>query len=186
MLASSEPFSRLRFSKYAGDLSSAIIALGRENRMSIESLKQRLSHIPGIQNLTMRLEAGQEVYSVGAGFASVQPGASDAEIEQAVLSVTPRSVNVTPLPAAPLINESKPMSAPVPGSFTASIKAMIDSARADLEQAKTDGLAKVSGAVGKLAEAKTSTLNVAGQMAKTIEDEAASVMSELGQISNEL
>lgn len=78
------------------------------------------------------------------------------------------------------------MSAPVSGSFAASLKAMMDEARAGLEQARSDGKARVSEAVGKFAEAKTATVSVAGNIAKTIEDEAASVMAELGQISNSL
>ncbi len=78
------------------------------------------------------------------------------------------------------------MTAPAPGSFAASLKAMMDEARAGVAQARADGLATVQTAVGKLADAKTATLHVAGTMAKTIEDEASSVLAELGQISNDL
>jgi len=189
VLSAAEPFSRLRFAQYATDLSGAIIALSRENRMSIESLKQRLAHLPEIENLTMRLEGGMEVYSVGAGFASVPPGASDAEIEQAISSVSPTPVNVTPLPAAPTINESKPaMTAAVPpaGSFAASLKAMVDEAQAGIEQARADGRAVVGAAIGKLNGVKASTTKVASGMAKQIEDAADAALSDLGQISNEL
>lgn len=82
--------------------------------------------------------------------------------------------------------EKPKMSAPAPGSFAASIRAMMDEARAGVAKAREDGIAKVGEAVGKLNEAKVATVNVAGSMAKTIEDEAAAVMSELGQISNSL
>jgi len=96
----------------------------------------------------------------------------------------------TPLPAVSLIEPkpivTKPMTAPEPGSFAASLKAMLDEAKSGLAQARADGMATVKEAVGKLNDAKTATAHVAGTMAKTIEDEAASAMSELGQISNDL
>lgn len=80
--------------------------------------------------------------------------------------------------------EKTPMNAP--GSFAAQLKAMMDEAKSGLAQARTDGLAKVGEAVGKLNEAKAAVATVSGTMAKTIEDEAAAVMSELGQVSNDL
>lgn len=73
-----------------------------------------------------------------------------------------------------------------PVSFAASIKAMMDDAKAGVAKAREDGLAKVGEAVGKLHEAKGAVTQVSHKMAKTIEDEAASVMAELGQISNDL
>jgi len=76
------------------------------------------------------------------------------------------------------------MTAPAPGSFAASIRAMMDEARAGVAQARAEGLAKVGEAVTKLNEAKAATAQVAHSMAKTIADEADAVMSELGQISN--
>jgi hypothetical protein len=82
------------------------------------------------------------------------------------------------------IRKTEPMTKP--GSFAAGIRAMMDEARAGVAKAREDGLAKVGDAVKKLDEAKVATVSVAGQMAKTIEDEAAEVMSELGQISNDL
>lgn len=77
------------------------------------------------------------------------------------------------------------MTAPA-GSFAAGLKAMLDEARAGLEQSRADGLAQVQGAVGKLNEAKVATAHVSAKMAKTIEDEAANALAELGQISNDL
>lgn len=92
----------------------------------------------------------------------------------------------TPIPAVN-VTEGKPlMTTPAPGSFAASIRAMMDEARAGVAQARADGLAKVGEAVGKMNEAKVATAKVSANMVKTIEDEAASVLSELGQISNDL
>jgi hypothetical protein len=88
-----------------------------------------------------------------------------------------------PLPPVDIM-PAAPVAKPSPGGFVASIRAMMDEARAGLTQARTDGLAKVGDAVAKLGEAKTAVTQVSASMAKTIEDEAASVLAELGQISN--
>lgn len=92
----------------------------------------------------------------------------------------------TPLPAVNF-SEAKPaMSNPNPGGFAARIRSMMDEARAGVAQARADGLAKVGDAVGKMTEAKAATIKVTDNMVRTIEDEAASLLSELGQISNDL
>lgn len=85
-----------------------------------------------------------------------------------------------------LRNPFEPEKKPMSGSFAAQIKAMMDEARAGVEQAKAEGLAKVGDAVGKLNDAKVAATKVAGSMAKTIEEEANAVLAELGQISNDL
>jgi ribosomal protein L1 len=82
--------------------------------------------------------------------------------------------------------EKPAMTAPAPGSFAASLKAIVDDARAGLAQQRVDGVAQVQAAVGKINEAKAAVAHVTSSMAKTIEDEAAAVLSELGQISNDL
>lgn len=97
----------------------------------------------------------------------------------------------TPLPTVSLNDASQstkdaPMTNPAPGSFAAEIKAMLDDAKAGLAQARADGKAKVQAAVGKFSEAAAATAKVSDNMAKTIEDQAASALSELGQISNDL
>jgi hypothetical protein len=61
---------------------------------------------------------------------------------------------------------------------------MLDQARAGVAKAQSDGLAKVQAAVGKLNDAATQTATVSDTMAKSIEDQANSVLAELGQISN--
>jgi hypothetical protein len=92
----------------------------------------------------------------------------------------------TPLPPAPTITLTAPLARRPAGSFAASIRAMMDEAREGVQQARADGLAVVQSAVNELGEAKAATVKVAGQMAKTIRDEASDVMAELGQISNDL
>lgn len=82
--------------------------------------------------------------------------------------------------------KATPMTTAPPGSFAASLKAMMDEARAGVVQARADGIAKVGEAVGKLGDAKAAVTHVTGTMAAAIESEAADVMAELGQISNDL
>jgi|SRR5581483_552595 len=149
--------------------------------MSIAELRNRMSDIPGIDGLTMQLLGGRQCFSWGSGMlVAVDPMATDQEIETAIRNAS-RLPSVALIPDKP---EAASMTTPAPGSFAASIRAMMDEARQGIAQARADGLAKVSEAVGKLTEAKTATAQVAASMAKTIEDEAASVLAELGQISN--
>lgn len=76
------------------------------------------------------------------------------------------------------------MSPTAPGGFAASLRAILDEAKAGLEQAQEDGRAKVGEAVAKLKDATTATLQVSGTIAQAITDQADEVMSDLGQISN--
>jgi hypothetical protein len=147
--------------------------------MSIEQLKQRFAHIPGIENLTMRLEAGKEVYSVGAGFVSVEPLATDPEIEAAILSAAPQPTpNVTPLPAPPTITEtptamtSASPTGFVPGEISAMFQALRDRKAAMLANVAASG-------------ADVLAIVVAGeQMAAALKAEGDALRAEFGQISN--
>lgn len=160
--------------------------------VSVADLKDRLRDVPGIEQLTMQTLLGRQVFGFDGKIAAVDPNATVQEIEEAIRNASALSTNgqlksepSTPLPTVN-ITETEPMTSPTPGSFAASIRAMMDEARAGVAQARADGLAKVGEAVGKLNDAKAATAKVAGTMAQTIEDEAASVLSELGQISNDL
>lgn len=78
------------------------------------------------------------------------------------------------------------MSTPAPGSFAASLKAMMDEAKSGLAQAQSAGRARVQEAVGKFADATVATGKVSESMAQQIEDAASSALADLGQISNDL
>lgn len=186
----------------------------RKQYMGIVHIKQALAHVPGIDSLTMQYgDKGAQVFKWGDMSVEVPANSSEAVVSAAISTaasapvpisageVTPvttaATVVATPLPAAPspvgaapspvgAAPSTPPVAKPASGSFSASIKAMMDEARAGVAQARADGLVQVKDAVGKLNDAKTATAKVAGTMAKTIEDEAASVLSELGQISNDL
>lgn len=163
--------------------------------MSVADLKARLADVPGIETLTQQLLGGRLVFGFNGMIASTDPLATDQEIDDAIRDAADMAkfgrmpAEKTPLPPvglmpAPTSTETKPMSNPAPGSFAAGLRAMMDEARSGIAQARADGLAQVGEAVKKLGEAKVATAQVAGTMARTIEDEAASVMAELGQISN--
>jgi hypothetical protein len=107
-------------------------------------------------------------------------------------AVADQAPAATPLPPAPTI-APPPVVAPPPatkpapaGGFVASLRAMMDEARAGLDQARAEGMAVVQGAIGELHQAKAATTKVTGTMADRIKSEAADVMAELGQISNDL
>lgn len=172
--------------------------------MSLASLKVRMADISGIEKLSMELLAGRQNYSLGGRLISVDSAASDADVERAVRASlsspaiaqlpagTPAGAQAAPsaslLPAVnpQLRQESKPMTTAGTGGFAASIKAMMNDALAGMAQAQVEGLARIQHSVGKLNEAKTATMQVAESMAKSIDDQTAAVLSELGQISNDL
>lgn len=159
-----ERYDPRKFSRYAQDLSRAILSM------------RRLTE-PAIVDGIMR-PAGFEFEDTSAG--------PHRRTSESGFAYHPQFVDLTVTPLPPLAPMTEPKKMTPPGSFAAGLKAMMDEARAGVEKARTDGHAKVKEAVGKLAEAKVATVTVSANIAKTIEDEAASVMSELGQISNDL
>lgn len=172
--------------------------------VDLAALKAALSDVPGIDTLSETIVGGRRVFGFAGLVAAVDPRSDMTAIEAAIRNAAsmrtqgkivatqaPSITTTTPLPQvlltpAPAQPQGKPMTTPAPGSFAASIKAMMDEARAGVAQARADGLAKVTEAVGKLHDAKAATAKVASNMVQTIEDEAAAAMSELGQISNDL
>jgi hypothetical protein len=166
--------------------------------MSIADLKMRLADVAGIETLTLTQIGGRQVFGFNGLIAAVDPLATDQDIENAIreaadLAKFGRSAadkqTAALLPSISLNPEPRkvePMSTPKPGGFAAGLKAMMNEAREGVVQAQREGIAKVGEAVSKLNEAKTATVHVAGKMASAIEGEAADVMAELGQISNDL
>jgi len=171
--------------------------------IDLDALHARLSDLPGLGAVSMTTIAGRLVFGFNGLIAAVDPRSTMDDAERAIrktfadrLAVRPPPPNVpvqieTPMPAlaataAPIQPQGKPMTTPAPGSFSASLKAMLDEAQAGLEQARNDGRARVGAAVGKLNEAKTATTKVATTVAQQIEDTASAALSDLGQISNDL
>jgi hypothetical protein len=156
----SRPFNRFRFSRYARDLAQAVYELSREGDPvsflpTSRTIQNPVLSTPGAEPAAPVLSPSQQL---------------DGHLASAIAELS--STKVTS------------MTAPAPGSFAASLRAMMEEARAGIAQARSDGLAKVGEAVQKLNDAKLQTQQVTGSMAKTIADEADAVLAELGQISN--
>lgn len=106
--------------------------------MSIADLRVRLGDVPGIQNLTMALEAGRIMLRWGDGFAaSASAAASDAEIE-AVVRAAAKLPPVTLIPdkpapaapaAAPIAQEGRTVSANPADAMAALDASMADHVR---------------------------------------------------------
>jgi len=174
---------------FAARLSIAVEDIRRSGGMSVNEMKQALRAIPGAEGLTLAYAAnGNQLVTIAGRTVEVAPTASNEEIALAFREPVMSTPNVTALPVVAFATQpgTAPMTTPAPGSFAASIKAMMDEARAGVAKARSDGIAAVGEAVGKLNDAKTATAHVAGKMVQTIHDEAASVLAELGQVSNDL
>jgi hypothetical protein len=155
--------------------------------MSIDELRSRLWDVPGAERLQMNYLAGMQRFSISGRVVTVPASATESDVERAIRAAVASTDIVTTIPmVSPIAEKPKGKPMAVQGGFAASIKAMLDEARTGLEQAQADGKAKVGEAVGKYNQAKAATAHVTGTMAKTIADEADAVLSELGQISNDL
>jgi hypothetical protein len=148
--------------------------------LSVSDLKAQLADIPGIQGLTMTTVAGRDNYGFDGLLISVDPTTGQDEVAAEIRKAVAARIIMPPVEFTTTTGRQSMT------SFAASLRALMDEARAGVAQARADGLTKVTEAVGKLNEAKTATAHVAGAMAKMVEDEAAAVMAELGQISNDL
>lgn len=174
--------------------------------MSINDLKGRLRDVPGIENLTMRLEGGQQVFSVGGAFATVHPLAMDHEIDAAIRSVAPAALptatqfNPPPAPTvnavapssslipavtmAPAINEGKkPMStgtaSPVAGAMA--VKDMLGEhvrLMAEIQAAQVELLRST------LAQQRNSVSAAVGSVARTIAAQTDEFNAIMGQFTN--
>lgn len=158
------------------------------------AIKARLPDVPGIENLSVANISGRFEFGMDGKIAAVNELATDAEIDSAIRIIF--GGHITPLPpaepmvaqvAAPATQKAAPMTTtPAPGSFAASLKAMMDEAKNGLAQAQSAGRARVKEAVGKFADATVATGKVSETIATQIEDAASSTLADLGQISNDL
>jgi hypothetical protein len=182
-----DSFSPLLFRLYASDLSEAVYQMG-----ATAELRRALHR----NDIEVRFGGGRQFVTMDGKTVELDANASADDVARA-LNVAKVDDAVNALSAAPVVATAPapaipaPTIAPIrkpvaPGSFAASLKSMMDEAVAGVEQAKADGLTKVRTAVGKLGEAKAATVRVTDNMVTNIEDQAASIMSELGQISNDL
>ena len=169
--------------------------------VDLAALKNKLVGVPGIGALTQTNIGGRMTFSFNGLVVGTDPSRTDDEIATAILDaadaqqankIASATAATAAVPASsslnppPLPTQAKTMSTPAPGSFAASLKAMMDEAKSGLAQAQSAGRARVQEAVGKFADATVATGKVSESMAQQIEDAASSALADLGQISNEI
>lgn len=167
--------------------------------LDAERIKSKLPDIAGIEQLAFT-EVGDRLVAAFNGLTtSTAFNASEDQMIAAIRNAASlrvaqlRAPNETapelsppplPSPTAPAAPKVKPMGTPAPGGFAAQIKAMLNGARADLENAKADGIKQVGAAVDEMKQAQQQVVAVANNMKAVIQAETADVLAELGQISN--
>jgi len=191
-------FNPLLFRLYASDLEQAILGLSRE-RMGLREVKDRLSHIPGIESLTVEQRNGTEIYSLGDQRFEIPKG--NASVRSRVQSLANAfqpvaqpefqplglimSDEPTPLPTVEIVPQaiqtvvvSEPIKRSVTGashlgssiaSLIAAIKGEVDAAHTDLQSAAAD---------------VRDGINTVKSVAKHLRTEADDIRSSLGQFSN--
>lgn len=162
--------------------------------MSIAGIKNALSHIPGIQSLTMHYGAsGTEIYTLGDKSVTLPANAVANEIENA-LTGTPRTVSevhanlvaaaatITPLPApvAYVPTPGKPAMS-VTGLQSGAFQAALDNMKKSMADKQAAALAKIDGAVTSAGAQMDEA--VAGVTAK-VDKEIAAALQEFALTTN--
>jgi hypothetical protein len=169
--------------------------------MSIQSLKERLRDVPGIETLTMRLIGGRQTFGFDGLLVATDLSAAESQIETAIRDavqnrlapapvtqssdlippVTLQGASSQPLPAP---TKADSMSVAGTGGFASNLRAQIEAAKGRMAQGQTDASAKVAAGIAKLDAAMATSTQVATSVAKSFEDEADALLSEIGQFSN--
>jgi len=155
--------------------------------MSIADLKVRLADVPGIEILSMALEAGRIMLRWGTSYsASVDASASDSDIEAAIR-------NAIKLPGVPL-TQDKPAIATLatngvssmssnPASAGASVKALMEDhvrMMGDIHQAQLRILES------SLARQRETVAGAVGKVAEKIDGQTEDFLAIMGQFANDL
>ena len=157
--------------------------------MSIADLKVRLADVPGIETLSMALEAGRITVRWGAGHsASVDAAASDNEIEDAVrnaIKLAPVSLILDKPAAIPAPAPSTGVSSMSsnPASAGASVKALMEDhvrMMGDIHQAQLRILES------SLARQRETVAGAVGKVAEKIDGQTEDFLAIMGQFANDL
>lgn len=127
--------------------------------------------VPGIDDLTMQMVAGRQVFSINGASASVGSFASDSEIETAIRSISR-------LPPVNITEETKPMS--ITGFQPGALKAAIEAAQKAATDRRAQSMAKLAEAGAKTVAVADAIDAVSAKMAK----EADAALQELAQFTN--
>ena len=156
--------------------------------MSVADLKARLADVPGIETLSMRLEAGRILLWWGNWSAAVEAAASDGDIETAIRNAI-RLPPVTlipdkPIPApVPEASKVQPMSETNPASVGQTVQTMMG------EHVKLMGeihAAQLEILKSTLANQRQSVSTAIGSVASKIAEQTDEFNAIMGQFSNSL
>lgn len=127
--------------------------------------------VPGIDDLTMQMVAGRQVFSINGMSASVGSFASDSEIETAIRSISR-------LPPVNITEETKPMS--ITGFRPGAIRAAIEAAQATARERQSRSMDGLAAAAAKAVEVADAVDAVSAKMLREADD----AMQELAQFTN--
>ena len=156
--------------------------------MSVADLKLRLADVPGIEGLSMGLEAGKIMLRWGSHSAAVDAAASDADIETAIRN----AIKLPPVDLIPDRPAPAPVSAQPSGSSSMSVtgaSAAGQSLREMMEEHRKT-LADLTGAhMDKMREGFAKQLqgvNALGKLADKVQAEGDEFLALIGQDTNDL
>lgn len=158
--------------------------------LNAERIKLKLPDIAGIEQLAFTEVGDRLVAAFNGVTTSVAHNASEDQMIAAIRNAASLRVAQLRMP-----NETAPELSPpplptkgpaMPSRFgiAAQMRAMMDEARAGLQDAIGQGMAQVKAAVDEHTEAAHQVKAVTSSMAAQIRSETADVLAELGQISN--
>jgi hypothetical protein len=165
-------------------------------RMSIESIKAALLHLPGVSELTMQYGGGgtDNIFKLGALRVPVPAKASVEEVIAAISAAVPvaqpsaPAAHVTPLPAAPVLTSAAVSPAPsapvastgvlmsITGLQEGAFANKIAELKAKIADAQSAGLAKIdAGGAAALVKVDATVASVTAR----IDTEIAAALAEL-------
>ena len=162
--------------------------------MSIHDLKQRLTDVPGVESLTMGLEAGRIMLRWGAGYsAAVDASASDYEIEVGVrnaVKLPPVAAipdkqpipNAAPVAAAPAL-VSAASTVTNPASAGMSVKTLMEDHGRMMGEIQA---AQVRILEATLARQRETVATAVGKVAEKIDSQTDDFLAIMGQFANDL
>lgn len=136
--------------------------------MGLHETKNALSHVPGIDSLTMQYgAAGTQIFIMGDVKVELPADATNSDIAAALLA----NPFLSPTPGIPMT---------ITGFQPGAIKAAIDAAKQKSQSQLADAMAKLSAAQEKAASVPAAIAQVAASMEKEADD----ALQELATFTN--
>lgn len=155
-------------------------------RLSVADLKLRLADVPGVETLSMALEAGKIVLRWGAYSAAVDAAASDAEIEAAVRNaVKLPPVDLIPDPPAPAAVPAEPSGSSSMSVNPADTMSALDRVMSDHVRQMADiHAAQIKILEASLARQRDTVANGVGAMAQKIDSQTDDFAAMMARYTN--